>query len=103
MSYFSDRVKIKVGEEETTIAIRSSESRVDEYTFARDVFDQMIQAINWESGAWEGPEDIQCKIQEPLRRVSLAIRLGKQKREVHRLDFTSFRLMVSQYHSQAKG
>jgi len=102
MSYFPDRLKVTVGAE-VVLSVRSDEGRVDEYTFERQIFDQMIQAVDIKSDVWEGPEELRVKVQESKKRASLSIRVSQTKREVHRVDLSNFMLMVAQYHSQARG
>lgn len=104
MAHFPDKLRVHVEVEEVRLSIRSAEDKVDEYAFDRHIFEDMIEAIDWTSEHWVGPQELRLKIHVPSSKVTLAIEVAPLvKREIHRIGLSEFNLMLSRYHSQVKG
>lgn len=102
MRYFFDAMHITVLPDvgEALLAVRVADERVDEYAFSVEVFREVVVAYREYPPEWQGPEDLQVRVDTQNRLASLRVRVTDRKREVHRVGQSQFEAMVAQFEAQ---
>lgn len=101
-AHFPDALKVKVLREEglVVLSVRVTDWRVDEYTLPLDAFREMTVAFSARPPDWSGPEGLQVKWDARMRRATLAVTVGHNKRDIHKLEGPQFEAMTAQFRAQ---
>ena len=102
MFHFFDMLHVEVLPDEggVLLAVRVSDTRVDEYHFSVDVFREMVESFQDHPSHWTGPESLWVKVDPQMRLVSLSVAAGFNKREIHRIGQSQFEAMTAQFRAQ---
>ena len=101
MLHFFDMLHVTVlPEGEVLLAVRVSDTKVDQYRFSVEVFREMVAAYRRLLPVWTGPDAILVKVDTLGRLASIAIPQGDTKREIHRIGQSQFEAMIASFGAQ---
>jgi len=101
MRHFFNMLQVTVlPDGEVLLAVRVSDTKVDQYRFSVEVFREMVAAYHRNLSVWSGPDGLLVKVDTRGGLASIAVPQGENKREIHRIGLSQFEAMAAQFRAQ---